>query len=153
MTQKDMAQALGVSRSYYALMETGKRAVSDETEALISRLAPNDLVDGYRRKNGSVEEKNLNEPSVIYSVTPQYARKNLMSLIERVDSGQDVIISVGLKKYRLTECTQPVSPSLDSWFDNPANIAMLTERIREYEEGKEKTMSLEEARKVWADTK
>lgn len=146
MTQKDMAQILGVSRSFYALMETGKRGISDEIEAHVIRLVPSTLVDGYVMKDDSADTEALHEPSVSYSVTPQYARKNLMSLIDRVDAGQDVIISVGSKRYRLTECSQTVSPSLDKWFDNPSNIARLTERIREYETGNGKTVSLEEAR-------
>lgn len=153
MTQNDLAKTLGVSRSFYALMETGKRAVSDDVEAMVARLAPNSVVDGYAGTAGAEKENTLNESAETYSVTPQYARKNFMSLIERVDSGQDVVISVGAKRYRLTDCSQSVSPSLDRWFDNPENIAMLTERIKAYESGKEKTMSLEEAREIWANTK
>lgn len=153
MTQKDMAQVLGVSRSFYALMETGKRVISTEIEAQIMRLTPISYVEGYGQNTDSDKGKTLNEPSSVYSVTPQYARKNLMSLIEMVDSGQEVVISVGAKKYRLSDCSQSASPSLDSWFDIPANIAKLTERIRTYEEGKEKTVSLEEARQEWANMK
>lgn len=153
MTQKDIAQMLGVSRSFYALLETGKREISEEIAAHVVRMAPESLVDGYREHDAKMHAETLNEPAGAYSVTPQYARKNLMSLIGMVDAGQDVIISVGAKRYRLTDCSQSVSPTLDSWFDRPENIAMLTARIREYEAGKEKTMSLEEAREIWANTK
>ncbi|MCQ2143728.1 MAG: hypothetical protein MJY56_06640 [Bacteroidales bacterium] len=148
-----MAQALGVSRSYYALMETGKRIVSEEFETQLSRLSPKSVVKSYGDMDGRDEAAVLNEPAAEYSVTPQYARKNLMSLFEKVDSGHDVVISVGSKRYRLTDCGESVSPSLDRWFDNPANIAKLTERIRSYEAGKDKTMSLEEARELWRNTK
>ena len=153
MTQKDIAEALGVSRSFYALMETGKREVSDEIAAQIVRMGPDTLVDGYQGQDKNRPIETLNEPAGVYSVTPQYVRKNFMSLIDRVDAGQEVVISVGAKKYRLTECDQPVSPTLDSWFERPENIAMLTARIREYESGREKTMSLDEARELWANTK
>jgi len=153
MTQKDIAQLLGVSRSFYALLETGKREISEEIAAHVVRMAQGSLVDGYREHDAGMHAETLNEPAGVYSVTPQYARKNLMSLIGMVDAGQDVIISVGARKYRLTECSQSVSPTLDSWFDRPENIAMLTARIREYESGKEKTMSLDEAREIWGNTK
>lgn len=153
MTQKDIAEALGVSRSFYALMESGKREVSDEIAAQIVRMVPDTLVDGYQGLDKNRPIETLNEPAGVYSVTPQYVRKNFMSLIDRVDAGQEVVISVGAKKYRLTECSTSVSPTLDSWFDIPENIAMLTARIREYESGKEKTMSLDEARELWTNTK
>ena len=153
MTQKEMAHALGVSRSFYALMETGRRDVSEEIVAQVVRMAPDSLVDGYKGMDASMPVETLNEPAGVYSVTPQYARKNFMSLIDRVDAGQEVVISVGARKYRLTDCSQSVSPTLDSWFDRPENIAMLTARIKEYESGKEKTMSFDEARELWANTK
>ena len=43
------------------------------------------------------------------------------------------------------------SPSGDPWFDDPRNIAELSRRIKEYEAGETKFVTLEELRKEWED--
>lgn len=43
------------------------------------------------------------------------------------------------------------SPSGDPWFDDPRNIAELSRRIKEYEAGESKFVTLEELRKEWND--
>lgn len=45
------------------------------------------------------------------------------------------------------------SPSGDPWFDDPRNIAELSRRIKEYEAGEAKFVTLEELRKEWEDIK
>lgn len=41
------------------------------------------------------------------------------------------------------------SPSNDTWFDDPRNVAELDRRIKEDKEDKAEYVSLEEARKEW----
>lgn len=66
--------------------------------------------------------------------------KSLKAYIEKILNDKANGISVEVK--------DNPSPSADAWFDNPENIAEIEQGIKELKQGKGKSFSMEEIKKI-----
>ncbi|MCF0178541.1 MAG: helix-turn-helix transcriptional regulator [Bacteroidales bacterium] len=92
ISQSAMAEMLGISRSLYALIETGKRYASIELEERIISRFPSLSESGIA--------ESLADPGMSYQ-SVKLGEANLAALFGEVDKGKDVVLSFAGRHYRI----------------------------------------------------
>ena len=120
ISQSEMANLLEVSRSLYALVETGKRHLSPELKSKIINRFPS-LVN-----EGAVGL--LCDPGVSYQ-SLNLGEANLASLLGDVDKGKDVVLSFAGRHYRILPVESPTDRALaelcGTWEDGSTSDEMI----------------------------
>ncbi|MCF0172268.1 MAG: helix-turn-helix transcriptional regulator [Bacteroidales bacterium] len=92
ISQSGMAEMLGISRSLYALIETGKRYPS---AGLMD-----EILNRFPALAEDTTSESLCDPAVSYH-SAKLGEANLAALLGDVDKGKDVVLSFAGRRYRI----------------------------------------------------